>query len=368
MKIWRTNTRRSSAGRALFALLAGAFAFSYAAAASAQGEMRIRFSLDRAIDGTAGPLFLAIDKGYFKQEGLEVAADPAQSPMEAITRLALGNGATETTHDMSSGDINAMIRYRDQNPATGIEAVFILHDKPTYALIGRKSRGVQFVKDTEGRKLAAPAVDPASQMWPLFAKLNAIDVSKVTVLNVGLQVRVPMLVSGEIDALLGHSFSAAIDLRDRGVAPDDIVVLLMADYGLTLYGNAMLASAKFQAEQPEAIRAFLRAYVRGLRDAMQKPEDAVEAAMKRMQGASKQVELERLKVVLSQNFTKIDPKAAVVGGVDAARFSAALEQLAQVSPFKSKLKPDEYFDATYLPAPPKPELPAKQQAPQKKKK
>lgn len=368
MKNWRTHARCLSARRALFALLACACAFSSAAPASAQNEMRVRFSLDRAIDGTAGPLFLAIDKGYFKQEGLEVAVDPAQSPMEAITRLALSNGATETTHDMSSGDINAMIRYRDQNPATGIEAVFILHEKPTYALIGRKSRGVQFLKDTEGRKLAAPAVDPTSQMWPLFAKLNAIDISKVTVLNVGLQVRVPMLVSGEVDALLGHSFSAAIDLRDRGVAPDDLVVLLMADYGLTVYGAALMASAKFQAEQPEAIRAFLRAYVRGLRDAAQKPEDAVEAALKRMQGASKSVELDRLKIVLSQNFTKIDPKAAVVGAIDPVRFSGALEQLAQISAFKSKLKPEEYFDAAYLPAPPKPELPAKQQTPQKKKK
>lgn len=357
--------RRWSAGSRLFAFLAAGFVLLAGSAAWAQGEQRLRFSLDRAIDGTAAPLFLAIDKGYFKEQGIDVIVDPAQSPMEAITRLAIANGATESTHDLSIGDINALIRYRDQNPATGIEAIFIVYDRPTYALIGRKSRGVQFVKDTEGRRLAAPAADPASQLWPLFAKLNAIDTTKVTLLNVGLQVRVPMLVSGEVDALLGHSFAAFVDLKDRGVLADDLVVLLMADYGVTLYGSAILANAKFQAEQPEAIKGFLRAYVRALSDAMQNPEAAVEAVLKRMQGARKEVELERLRIVLSQNIRKFDPKDMVVGGVDPVRFAASFEQLAQIYTFKSKLKPEDIFDAQYLPAPPKvaPEPP-----PQKKKK
>ncbi len=362
MKNRRAVARRLCAGSVLFALLAAALALP----AAAQSEMRLRFSLDRAIDGTAAPLFHAIDKGYFKEEGLEVVVDPATSPMEAITRLALTNGATEPTHDMSIGDINSLIRYRDQNLPTGIEAVFIVYDKPTYALIGRKSRGVQFLKDTENRKVAAPAADPSSQLWPLFAKLNAIDTSKVTLMNVGLQVRVPMLVSGEVDALLGNSFTVA-DLKDRGVQGDDIVVLPMADYGVRLYGNAIFASAKFQAERPEAIKAFLRAYARALRDAMQSPDAVIEPVLKRMQGARKEVELERLKIVVSENIKKFDPKAETVGGVDPARFAESFAQIAQFYTFKSKLKPDDIFDAQYLPPPPKPEQPAKKQ-PQKKKK
>ncbi len=364
MKKREAVARRWSAGSLLFALLA-ALVLAGISPAAAQNETRIRFSLDRAIDGTAAPFFLAIDKGYFKEEGLDVVIEPAASPLDAITRLSIASGATQPTHEMSVGDLNALIRYRDQNPATGIEAVFIVYDKPTYALIGRKSRGVQFVKDTEGRKLAAPAADPASQLWPLFAKLNAVDAQKVTLMNVGLLVRVPMLVSGEVDALIGNSF-AAVDLKDRGVQADDLVVLLMADYGVTLYGSAILASAKLQTEQPEAIRGFLRAYVRALRDTQQKPEEAIEAVLKRMQGARKEVELERLKIVLADHIKPFDPKAETAGGVDPARFSAAFELLAQVHTFKNKLKPDEIFDAQYLPAPPKAVAPPP--PPQKKKK
>lgn len=367
MKNWGAIARWSGAGSGLFAFLVLVLALAFPPPAFAQSETRIRFSLDRAIDGTAGPLFLAIDRGYFEEEGVYVAIEPAQSPMEAITRLAIANGAAETTHDMSFGDINAMIRYRDQNPATGIEAVFIVYDKPTYAVIGRKSRGIQFLKDIENRRLAAPAADPAAQLWPLFAKLNAIDTTKVTLMNVGLLVRVPMLVSGEVDALIGHSFAAYVDLKDRGVPADDLAVLLMADYGLKpLYGSAFMATAKFQAEQPEAIKGFLRAYVKALRDTIRKPEDAVDAALKRIPGANKAVELERLKIVLSQNIKNFDPKDETVGGIDPVRFAASLELLSQTYAFKSKLKPEEYFDAQFLPAPPKPEAPRPQ--PQKKKK
>jgi NitT/TauT family transport system substrate-binding protein len=137
----------------------------------------------------------------------------------------------------------------------------------------------------------------------------------------------------------------------------------MADYGLTLYGSSILASAKFQAEQPQAIRAFLRAYARGLRDTMQNPLAAVDTVLSRMQGARKEIELERLQIVLTQNIKKIDPKDSVIGGVDQDRFESSIRQIAIAYSFKNKLKSEDLFDAQYLPAPAQ-----AQPAPQKKKK
>ena len=65
--------------------------------------------------------------------------------------------------------------------------------------------------------------------WPLFAKLNDIDVSKVTIEQIGLPVRAPMLAAGQLDAALGYSFRVYVDLKDRGVPVDDIVLLPMAE-------------------------------------------------------------------------------------------------------------------------------------------
>ena len=95
----------------------------------------------------------------------------------------------------------------------------------------------------------------------------------MTIENVGFPVREPMLQSGEVDAITGFSFSSFINLKDRGVPVDDIVVLLMADYGVNLYGNAIIVNPKFAAEKPEAVKGFLRAFVKGLQDTVKNPVD-----------------------------------------------------------------------------------------------
>ena len=77
--------------------------------------------------------------------------------------------------------------------------------------------------------------------------------------NVGFPVREPMLAQGEVDAVFGFAHSSYINLKARGVPADDIVVLLMSDYGVDLYGNAMIVSPKFAAEKPEAVKGLLRA-------------------------------------------------------------------------------------------------------------
>ena len=83
---------------------------------------------------------------------------------------------------------------------------------------------------------------------------NGIDASKVTIENVGFPVREPMLAAGQVDAITGFSFSFFINLKDKGVPVDDIAVLLMADYGVDLYGNAIIVNPKFAAEHPDAVQ------------------------------------------------------------------------------------------------------------------
>ena len=79
-----------------------------------------------------------------------------------------------------------------------------------------------------------------------------------------------------------------------GVPADDIVVMLMADYGVNLYGNTIIVNPKFAAEKPEAVKGFLRAFVKGLKDTVADPATAVDSVIKRNDVAKKPVELERL--------------------------------------------------------------------------
>ena len=311
----------------------------------ALGQTAVKFSLDWKYEGTQAPFLLALDKGYFAAEGLDVTIDTAVSAVESIDRLALG------TYDMGFGDINLLIKFRDLNPQTPIPVVFMTYNKPAYAIITLKDRGVAKPRDLEGKQLGAPAADSAFGQWPIFAQVNNVDTSKVTILNLGFPVREPMLVSGHVDAITGLSFSSFINLQYSGVPRDSIVVLEMADFGLSLYGNGILVNPKFATEKPDAVKAFLRAYLKGLKDTVKDPATAVDSVLTRNKLVTKPLELERLRMAVHDNVLTPEVEARGFGSVDMARLDNAIEQTALAHPFKSaKPKAEDLFNPLFLPA------------------
>jgi NitT/TauT family transport system substrate-binding protein len=333
-----------TAWRARWAAGAGLLLAATLVSGATAAETKITFSLDRDFEGPSAIFLLPLDKGYYKAEGVNLSIDAGKNTFEAIKRVASGD------YDMGFADINALIKFRDANPKTPVKAVFMVYNRPAYAVIGRKSRGINTPKDLEGKKLGATAGGLAFEQWPVFAKVNGIDAAKVTIENIGLPVRDPMLAAGQVDAIAGLAFSSYIDLKDKGVPVDDLAVLLMADYGVKLYGSAIIVNPKFASEHQDAVKGFLRAFVKGLKKTVASPAAAIGFVLERADGASKNLELERLKMVIKDNIVTPEVKANGYGGIEEARFEAALDQLAIAYKFKSvRPKPDAIFDDSFLP-------------------
>jgi len=314
-----------------------------ASAWPAAAQTSVKFSLDGRFEGPSAIFLLPLDKGYFKTVGLDVTIDEAATAQEPISRVASGS------YDMGFADINALIRYRDQNAAAPIKPVFMVYNTPPYAIVGRQSKGTTEPKQLEGKRLGAPPSGTTVNEWSLFAKLNGIDPSKVAIENVAIPVRAPMLAAGQLDAALGFSFRLYIDVKDRGVDINDLVLMLMANYGLKLYGNAVIVNSKFAAEKPEAVKAFLQALLRGIKETVRRPGDAVETIVKRDDLAKKEVELERLRMAIRDNILTPEVRADGYGGIAVARLSEAIDQIALTHTFKTKPKPEDVFDGSFLP-------------------
>jgi len=321
--------------------LAGALALGFASAAAA--ETAVPFALDWKFEGPAAPYFVAIDKGYFGEADLSVEIAAGSGSLDAIPKVATG------AFPVGFADINSLIKFLDQNPGAPVTAVMMVYDKPPFAVIGRKSLGVEAPADLEGKVLGAPPPDGAWAQFPIFAAENGLDMEKITVEPVGFPTREPMLAEGNVAAITGFSFSSYLNLVRLDVPEDDITTLLMADYGVDLYGNAIIVNTDYAAENPEVIKGFLGAVAKGWADAIADPAGAIPSLIERNPAADAALETRRLELAIDANVVTDYTMANGMGDIDATRFANSLEQIGSTYEFQTELDPAIVFTNAYLP-------------------
>jgi NitT/TauT family transport system substrate-binding protein len=309
----------------------------------ALAQTSVPFALDWQFEGPSAPYFMAIDNGHFADEGLSVEITAGQGSLDAIPKVATG------AYPMGFADMASLIKFLDQNPGAPVIAVMMLYDKPAFAVVGRKSRGVEVPSDLHGKVLGAPPPDGAWAQFPAFASANDLDMEQITIEPVGFPTREPMLAQGEVDAVTGFSFTSFLNTARLGVDEDDISVILMADWGLELYGNAIIANTDFAAANPEAVTGFLRAVAHGLQDTVNDPEAGVAAIASRNPALDSALEVRRLELALRDNIMTDWVRENGVGGIDSARFARSIDQIRETYEFQNEPDASLYFTDAYLP-------------------
>src|SRR5260221_4911631 len=343
------RVNQSKAARCFLASLTGLLVLAIfgLAASRAVSDVRqpvaIQFSLDRPIDAGAAPFVMAAARGMFASEGLAVTTNIASGSQDAIARVAAG------TSDFAQVDINALIRFRDRPKAPPIKAVFVLFNQSPYAIIARKNRGIQALSDIEGKNLGVGEGDLSIRLWPALARQNGIKTASVKQNSISAAVREPMLSAGQVDAVTGFSYLSAVNLRDRGIPADYLAVLKFSDYGCEAYGFAVIVNPAFAAAKPDAVRGFVRAVIGGTHLSIKDPGRAVDQVVSRMDGGSRDLELERLRVVIRDNILTGEVKRNGIGAIDPARFERSIGQIAEDFKFQKRPTAADIFDASFLP-------------------
>lgn len=318
------------------AILASSFTWS---------DTDVNFTLDWKFEGPSAPYFLAVDNGHFEDAGLDVSISPGQGSLDAIPKVATG------AFPFGFADINSLIKFLDQNPGAPVKAIMMVYDKPPFAVVGRKSQGISSVDDLNGSVLGAPPPDGAWAQFPVFALENSLDVDSITVEPVGFPTREPMLAEGKVDSVTGFSFSSTLNLLRLGVPADDLTTLLMADYGLELYGNAIIVNTDYAAENETVVKGFLEAVAMGVIDAAASPTAGAEAVVKRNPAGDVALETMRLEMALADNIVTDYVKVNGLGDIDEARFEKALEQLGITYEYQNTPSMSDIFTNAYLPEP-----------------
>ncbi|HEX3439142.1 MAG TPA: ABC transporter substrate-binding protein [Pseudolabrys sp.] len=326
----------------LFAL-AAAIGFSSLATPPAQAETKLRMVLNWKYQGPQGWFFLAQDRGYFKDAGLDVVMDQGNGSGAGVPLVANG------TYDVAFSDINALIELAAKKPDDAPIAVYVMYNRPPFTIAVKADSPIKSPKDFEGKTLGGAANDGALKLFPAFCKLAKIDCTKINITNMQPNLREQMLMQGQVDGVFGYVNTIRFSAKLLGVDDSKIRYINYGDYGMDLYSNAIVVSKKLAKENPAAVKGLIAAINKGLKDALKDPDAAVAAVAKREPLIKVQVERDRFDATIKDEMNHPEIARIGLGAVDMDRLKRSIDILVDADKLQRTPAVSEIFTPEFLP-------------------
>jgi NitT/TauT family transport system substrate-binding protein len=327
----------------LFLKLATALAVTATLGVAHAQTTPIKFQLDWRFEGPAALFLQPAAKGYFKDAKLDVTIDAGNGSGGTVTRVASG------TYDMGFADLAALMEFHANNPDAPNKpvAIMMVYNNTPASVMALKKSGIKTLADLSGKKFGAPVFDAGRRAFPIFSKANNITGVQWTAMDPPL--RETMLARGDVDAITGFTFTSLLNLEARGVKAEDVVVFPYADHGVKLYGNVIIATPKLLKENPAAVKAFLAAFTKGVKEVIAKPEAAIESVRQRDGIINVALETRRLKLAIDTVVNSPDARAEGFGQIKGPRLTLMASQVSDAFNTKTRVNADAVWNGSFLP-------------------
>ena len=304
----------------------------------------LKFQLDWRFEGPSALFLVPAAKGYFKDAKLDVTVDAGNGSGGAVNRVASG------TYDLGFADLAALMEFHANNPDAPNKpvAIMMVYNNTPASVMALKKSGIKTTADLAGKKLGAPVFDAGRRAFPIFAKANSVGT--VNWVSMDPPLRETMLVRGDVDAITGFTFTSLLNIEARGVKAEDVVVMQYPDFGVKLYGNAIIASPKLIKENPAAIKAFLSAFTKGAKEVIADPSKASEAVNARDGIINTELETRRLKLAIDTVINSADAREEGFGQIRGPRLSLMASQVSDAFNTKTRVKADDIWNGSFLPS------------------
>jgi NitT/TauT family transport system substrate-binding protein len=293
--------------------------------------------------GPQGWFFLAQDRGYFKDAGLDVVMDQGNGSGAGVPLVANG------TYDVAFSDINALIELAAKKPDDAPIAVYVMYNRPPFTIAVKADSPIKSPKDFEGKTLGGAANDGALKLFPAFCKLAKIDCTKINITNMQPNLREQMLMQGQVDGVFGYVNTIRFSAKLLGVDDSKIRYINYGDYGMDLYSNAIVVSKKLAKENPAAVKGLIAAINKGLKDALKDPDAAVAAVAKREPLIKVQVERDRFDATIKDEMNHPEIARIGLGAVDMDRLKRSIDILVDADKLQRTPAVSEIFTPEFLP-------------------
>lgn len=311
--------------------------------ATAQVEKSdVTFMLDWTIAGTHAPFFMALDKGYYKAEGLNVRIDRGTGAANTAANVASG------VYDFGWADVTTLIGFNAQNPSKELTLVYVSFQDSPLAIVSLKKAGIKSLKDLEGKTVADQPGSAAGAVINFVTKVGTPEEIKINRKFTTPQLREPMLIKGEVDAIFAFDVSSVMTLVDLGVPLDQIDVLLYSEIGFDVYGTGMWVRRDFIEKYPKTIAAMVRAVNKGTKDAIADPKAAAAMMKKYNSLLNPAIEEQRLRIALRHHLND-DVRKHGLSYVDPARMKATIDAVVKTQKFERTPTLESVWTDKFLP-------------------
>jgi NitT/TauT family transport system substrate-binding protein len=294
---------------------------------------------DFALNGTSSPVFLAKERGYYREQGIDLEIQPGTG--SANTAKIVGAGTAQV------GRVDGGVLISSVAQKLPIKAVAGLEGTSPLSIIVKSSSTMKTPKDLEGKKIAGTPGGSQEVLFPAWMKKNGADATKVEIVSSTAATRRTFMLQGQVDAMFGLTYSELHVLKAGGL---DARPILFADFGLNVPGKTFVANNDFLKAKPDLVRGFVAATMKGYAEAKKDPKAAIDAFVKdpAAQTLNPSLELQTLELELPLLSTK-RTAGKPLGYMDSADWSDAIDALAEIAAIPSKPSLTDLFTNDFVP-------------------
>jgi NitT/TauT family transport system substrate-binding protein len=278
---------------------------------------KVTFSLDFIPLGRHAPWYAAIAEGYYKDEGLDVSIIPSQGTAQTIQALEAG------TAQIGFTDVPSLVLARANGAK--VKMVAVNYEKAPYAIFSLSTgANVTTAKQLEGLNLGSGAGSFTPKVIAGFMTQQGLDPNKLTISNVAPPARATALLSGQVPAIEFFLMSKPGLEASAKEKDAELRTFLLADHGLKLYSNGIVATDDYLAKNADLVKRFVRASLKGWQFALHNPEKAAQDQIKFVPSINPQTAVAELGVIKDLAVTPATEKNGL-GSFDPAEMKASVD-------------------------------------------
>lgn len=302
---------------------------------------KVTFRLNYLATGLHAPYYVALEKGYYEEVGLDVTI--AEGTGSGTTAKLVGMG-TDLIGQSDFASVAAAV-----TQGIPVRVVCPIYKFNGFSIITLEENGIDSPKDLEGKDVGIATGDGPSKLWEGVVKANDIDETKVNYVTMGAESKVGALVTGQVDAILAGADNDALQVTAKG---GNVKVLRYADFGVPTVGLSLIASNDAIENNTETIRKFIAASLKGWDDARKDPDGAVAIFQQYIPNVDTDLARGGLDAALASLFTE---SSATISDVSSEEWEVSVQLLRDYMELDDSFPADTLYTTVCMPE----ELPAK---------